>query len=56
MKQFLLNPDGSIPNGLTAERLVALGLTLVLPTERPASKPGFAVVEGVAADGRQTWD
>jgi hypothetical protein len=59
MKQFLLNPDGSIPAGVNVSVLEAQGITMVLPTPRPNPRPGFAVTEGspVFDDGmwRQTW-
>jgi hypothetical protein len=35
MKQFLLKPDGSYPDGITTEQLESLGLTPVMPTTPP---------------------
>ena len=45
MKPLLLNPDGSIPNGLTPELLQEFGLTPVIPSPPPAPSPGLRVVE-----------
>ena len=45
MKPLLLNPDGSIPNGLTPELLNKFGLTPVIPSPPPVPSPGFRVVE-----------
>ena len=45
MKPLLLNPDGSIPNGLTPELLQAFGLAPVIPSPPPVPSPGFRVVE-----------
>lgn len=58
-KQFLLNPDGSIPEGVDLALLEAAGIPLVLPVEMPR-EPGMVAVEQEpqqGADGvwRQTW-
>lgn len=58
-KQFLLNPDGTVPAGVNVALLVARGIPLVLPTEMPR-QPGMVAVEQDPkqdADGfwRQTW-
>ena len=45
MRPLLLNPDGSIPNGLTPELLITFGLTPVIPSPPPVPSPGFRVVE-----------
>lgn len=60
VKQFLLNPDGSIPAGARLDILIAEGIPLVLPTERWTPKPGFMLEERDPVqdeDGvwRQTW-
>jgi hypothetical protein len=43
-KQFLLNPDGSIPANANIELLQAEGIPLVLPTPIPR-EPGMVAVE-----------
>jgi hypothetical protein len=43
-KQFLLNPDGSVPANVNVELLKAEGIPLVVPTPMPR-KPGMAAVE-----------
>lgn len=60
IKQFLLNPDGSIPEGTDVALLQAEGIPLVLPTSRPKPEPGFIVEEcepEQTEDGiwRQAW-
>lgn len=45
-KQFLLNPDGSYPNGMTKQVLDTLGLIPVIPSEYPKNiEEGYTVVE-----------
>ena len=45
-KQFLLNADGSYPNGMTKHILDTLGLIPVIPSEYPRNIPdGHIVVE-----------
>ncbi len=46
VKQFLLNPDGSVPRGANVARLLELGIPLVLPTERWRPAEGMMLVEG----------
>lgn len=58
-KQFLLNPDGSIPANANVELLRAAGIPLVLPTPMPRES-GMVAVElepQQDADGvwRQVW-
>jgi hypothetical protein len=58
-KQFLLNPDGSIPANANVELLQAEGIPLVMPTPIPR-EPGMVAVEQEPqqdADGvwRQVW-
>lgn len=43
-KQFLLNPDGSIPEGVDVALLESLGIPLVLPTPIP-NEPGLTAIE-----------
>ena len=45
MKQFLLNPDGSIPLGTNVAMLLEHGIKLVMPTQRPRPSPGMMVVD-----------
>jgi hypothetical protein len=44
VKQFLLNPDGSIPANAKIELLQAEGIPLVMPTPIPR-EPGMIAVE-----------
>lgn len=58
-RQFLLNPDGSIPANANLAVLEAEGIPLVLPTPMPRT-PGMVAVEQepqLGADGvwRQVW-
>lgn len=58
-KQFLLNPDGSIPARTNVELLQAEGIPLVMPTPMPR-EPGMVAVEQEPeqdANGvwRQVW-
>jgi hypothetical protein len=55
MKQFLLNPDGSVPLGTNVPALLEAGVTLVTPTITPVPEPGYTFIEGVPEDGKQTW-
>lgn len=59
IRQFLLNPDGSVPAGVNIEILKAEGIPLVIPTPVPTT-PGMMAVEQEPqqdADGvwRQVW-
>lgn len=58
-KQFLLNPDGSIPANANVELLQAEGIPLVLPTPMPRESGMVAVEQDPqqGADGvwRQVW-
>lgn len=58
-KQFLLNPDGSIPANINLQTLQEAGIPLVLPTPMPRT-PGMVAIEQEPqqdADGiwRQVW-
>lgn len=59
VKQFLLNPDGSLPADANIEALKRAGIPLVLPTPRWRPAPGMMLVEvePEMRDGamRQTW-
>ena len=59
VKQFLLNPDGSLPVGANIEALKRAGIPLVLPTPRWRPAPGMMLieVEPEMRDGslRQAW-
>lgn len=58
-KQFLLNPDGSIPANVNVQVLQEAGIPLVLPTPIPR-EPGMIAVEQEPQqiDGvwRQVWE
>lgn len=57
-KQFLLNPDGSLPANVNIQALQEAGIPLVLPTPMPR-EPGMIAVEQEPQqiDGvwRQVW-
>lgn len=58
-KQYLLNPDGSVPANVNLQALQESGIPLVLPTPMPRM-PGMVAVEQDPqqdADGawRQVW-
>jgi hypothetical protein len=59
MKQFLLNPDGSVPPGVDVSVLEAEGIVMVLPTPRHDPAPGYDLAESdpVFDNGvwRQVW-
>lgn len=59
VRQFLLNVDGSIPEGTDVETLLRNGIPLVLPTAPPAVPVGFELRESEPelVDGvwRQVW-
>ncbi len=59
VKQFLLSPDGTIPDGVDLAALKRAGIPLVLPTPRWRPAPGMMLieVEPEMRDGalRQTW-
>lgn len=59
VRQFLLNPDGSIPPGTNIALLMREGIPLVMPTARPRA-PGMIAVERAPAPDehgvlRQVW-
>jgi hypothetical protein len=59
MKQFLLNPDGSIPPGTNVAVLLENGIRLVRPNPQPRPSPGMMMVdtEPVLVNGiwHQCW-
>lgn len=59
VRQFLLNSDGTIPDGVNVEVLKRAGIPLVLPAPRWRPAPGMILVEAEPEmkDGalRQTW-
>ena len=54
-KQFLLNPDGTIPAGANVELLEAEGIPLVLPTPRPTAPDMVAVEQEPQQDADGVW-
>ena len=54
-KQFLLNPDGSIPANVNVELLQAEGIPLVLPTEMPRQAGMIAVEQDPQQDADGVW-
>jgi len=59
-KQFLLNPDGTVPKGTNVPLLMELGIPLVLPTPRWRPADGMMLEEADPQrdpDGiwRQVW-
>jgi hypothetical protein len=55
IKQFLLNPDGSIPAGVDVEILKAEGIPLVLPTPAPRTSGMMAVEQPPQQDADGVW-
>lgn len=57
-KQYLLNPDGSIPVNINVKALEEAGIPLVMPTPMPR-EPGMIAIEQepIQIDGifRQNW-
>lgn len=54
-KQFLLNPDGSIPTNANIELLQANGIPLVMPTEMPRESGMVAVEQDPQQDVDGVW-
>ena len=58
-RQFLLNPDGSIPQGVNLALLLRERIPLVIPTEMPRAPGMIAVERDPAPDEhsvlRQVW-
>ena len=54
-KQFLLNPDGSIPANANIELLKAEGIPLVLPTPMPRQSGMIAVEQEPQQDAEGVW-
>lgn len=53
-KQFLLNPDGSVPANVNVELLKAEGIPLVMPTPIPRT-PGMVAVERDPVQVNGVW-
>lgn len=54
-KQFLLNPDGSIPQNVNVAALEEAGIPLVMPTEMPRSTGMIAVEQDPQQDEHGVW-
>lgn len=54
-KQFLLNPDGSIPQNVNLAALQEAGIPLVIPTEMPRSSGMIAVEQDPQQDEHGVW-
>lgn len=54
-KQFLLNPDGSLPANVNVQALQEAGIPLVLPTPMPRQSGMIAVEQEPAQDAEGVW-
>lgn len=54
-KQFLLNPDGSVPQNTNIELLQAEGIPLVVPTPMPRETGMVAVEQEPEQDSEGVW-
>ena len=54
-RQFLLNPDGSIPANANVELLQAEGIPLVIPTPMPRQHGMVAVEQDPQQDAQGVW-
>jgi hypothetical protein len=54
-KQFLLNPDGSVPANANIELLQAEGIPLVMPTPMPREAEMVAVEQDPQQDADGVW-
>lgn len=54
-RQFLLNPDGSIPPNTNVELLQAEGIPLVLPSPIPTAPGMVAVEQDPQQDAQGVW-
>lgn len=54
-RQFLLNPDGSLPAGANVDALAAEGIPLVLPTPVPRVYGMVAVEQDPQQDENGVW-
>lgn len=54
-KQFLLNPDGSVPANANIELLTAAGISLVMPTPMPREGGMVAVEQDPQQDVDGVW-
>lgn len=53
-KQFLLNPDGSIPDSVNVQALQEAGIPLVMPTPMPRES-GMVAVEQEPQEVDNVW-
>ena len=59
IKQFLLNPDGSIPNNINIELLQQEGIKIAIPTPAPRESGMVAIEkepELVEGQWKQVWE
>lgn len=60
IKQFLLNSDGSVPNGTNIALLIEEGIPLVIPSVQWVPKEGYVLQEGqpITINGKlvQHWE
>lgn len=54
-KQFLLNPDGTVPVNVNVEALLAAGIPLVMPAPMPREAGMVAVEQEPAQDDDGVW-
>mgnify|MGYP006270650189 CR=1 FL=1 len=54
-KQFLINSDGSIPDGVNIAALEQAGIPLVMPTEIPIESGMVAVEQEPQQDSEGLW-
>ena len=54
-KQFLLNPDGSVPAGTNLQAILDSGIPLVLPTPMPRTPGMIAIEQDPAQDENGVW-
>lgn len=55
IKQFLLNPDGSVPANVNVTALEEAGIPLVMPTEAPKVSGMIAVEQEPQKDEQGVW-
>lgn len=54
-KQFLLNPDGSIPEGTDVAMLEYFGIPMAIPTEMPRVPGMIAIEQEPEQDADGVW-
>jgi len=59
LKQFLLNPDGSVPKGVNVQALIEENISLVVPVPPPRASGMVAVEQPAQPDEngilKQVW-